>query len=487
MGAGWKRWMARAVASRGTPGRRLPGCMRFCAYRMFVGAPMNARARAVDTRLARPHSEADPLRRALAAHAARGDAIAAAVAAAAMPAGTIPRRRAAQATVAKLRRWLVGDERRRRCRGSARCSGPPRRSRSRGPGGLSRRCRASAPRSCSARGRASRSPLRRAVPARPRHAAEGRALRRPEDVRARRVRARAGRSSRVDEPARWMRQVTNGRDATEDLELECEVVVVGHGRGRCGVRVRARVARARGAPARGGGLPPAKRVHVARVGDVQEALSRPGDDVRDRQRRRSPVWAGRAVGGSTVINSGTCYRAPERVFREWREELGLAAFSSASMAPYYERVEAMLRVAPAKLELTGGVGRVDRARRGGARAVAPSARAQRARLRRARRLLLRLPHGSEALDGRELRPRGAPARRAARHRARTSTSIEVVAGRARGVRGTLGGGAHGVSREGRRGRRGRRGAHDAAPARARAASCGTRCSAGTSRFIRPRR
>src|SRR5207244_8577369 len=61
--------------------------------------------------------------------------------------------------------------------------------------------------------------------------------------------------------------------------------------------------------------------------------------------------------GSTVINSGTCYRAPERTFRMWRE-MGLTGFSSASMAPYYERVERMLQVERAQMSLTGGVGRV---------------------------------------------------------------------------------------------------------------------------------
>jgi choline dehydrogenase-like flavoprotein len=32
---------------------------------------------------------------------------------------------------------------------------------------------------------------------------------------------------------------------------------------------------------------------------------------------------GKTVGGSTLINSGTCFRAPDRVLRQWREDLGL--------------------------------------------------------------------------------------------------------------------------------------------------------------------
>src|SRR5213595_1622143 len=36
-----------------------------------------------------------------------------------------------------------------------------------------------------------------------------------------------------------------------------------------------------------------------------------------------PTPVGRAVGGTTVINSGTCFRAPERVLRGWASEHGI--------------------------------------------------------------------------------------------------------------------------------------------------------------------
>ena len=61
-----------------------------------------------------------------------------------------------------------------------------------------------------------------------------------------------------------------------------------------------------------------------------------------------PVFAGRAVGGSTVINSGTCYRLSGRVFTRWRSRYGLGELSSASMDSYYSEVEEMLGVAPAE-------------------------------------------------------------------------------------------------------------------------------------------
>jgi choline dehydrogenase-like flavoprotein len=70
-----------------------------------------------------------------------------------------------------------------------------------------------------------------------------------------------------------------------------------------------------------------------------------------------PVFSGRAVGGSTVINSGTCYRAPERTFSSWRSRFGLGAdFTPDALAPYYERVEGMLQVTRADAAHLGAIG-----------------------------------------------------------------------------------------------------------------------------------
>ena len=75
----------------------------------------------------------------------------------------------------------------------------------------------------------------------------------------------------------------------------------------------------------------------------------------------------------------------------------------------------MLGVAEASRAASRRRGARHRAWRRAPPALAQAAQAQRAGLRRAGRLLLRLPDGSEALDRRELRARGAEARRAARH------------------------------------------------------------------------
>jgi choline dehydrogenase-like flavoprotein len=159
------------------------------------------------------------------------------------------------------------------------------------------------------------------------------------------------------EPARWTQQVLDGRALDANVDLECEVVVVGTGAGGA--------ACAHELASRG------RAVLLLEEGDLHRRDAFTGRTqamVKKLYRDQGmtfalgnvgiPVFAGRGVGGTTTVNSGTCYRTPERVFRRWREEQGLTWFSRDAMAPYYERVEAMLRVERARFELTGGVGRV---------------------------------------------------------------------------------------------------------------------------------
>ncbi|WP_322858643.1 GMC family oxidoreductase [Mycobacterium europaeum] len=67
---------------------------------------------------------------------------------------------------------------------------------------------------------------------------------------------------------------------------------------------------------------------------------------------------GRAVGGTTVVNSGTCYRPPPAVQRRWRDEFGLALADSDRLAEHLDDVEATLRVAPVPLDVMGRNGRL---------------------------------------------------------------------------------------------------------------------------------
>jgi GMC oxidoreductase len=67
---------------------------------------------------------------------------------------------------------------------------------------------------------------------------------------------------------------------------------------------------------------------------------------------------GRAVGGTTVVNSGTCYRPPPGVVRRWRDDFGLELADPDRLAERLDDVERTLRVAPVPLEIMGRNGRL---------------------------------------------------------------------------------------------------------------------------------
>jgi choline dehydrogenase-like flavoprotein len=153
------------------------------------------------------------------------------------------------------------------------------------------------------------------------------------------------------ERARWREQVTDA-DALDDGEtLECDVVVVGTGAG--------------GAPI---AYELARRGHAVMLVEEgplftrEEFTGRAVDMVRKMYRDSGltiawgntgiPIPIGRGVGGTTLINSGTCFRVPDHVFKSWRDE-GLHGFTPDAMAEHYEQVERELEVAPSSAAALG--------------------------------------------------------------------------------------------------------------------------------------
>jgi choline dehydrogenase-like flavoprotein len=74
---------------------------------------------------------------------------------------------------------------------------------------------------------------------------------------------------------------------------------------------------------------------------------------------------GRGVGGTTLVNSGTCFRTPPGILERWREEYGLEQLTEPELDPCFERGEKALSVAEVTPQLAGGNAAV--ARRGAER------------------------------------------------------------------------------------------------------------------------
>jgi hypothetical protein len=160
------------------------------------------------------------------------------------------------------------------------------------------------------------------------------------------------------EKPRWMTErVARAADLEADEEIECDVVVVGTGAGGAVV--------ARELAERGHAVVLLEEGEYFTRGDfggrwveMQRKLYRDMGATVTVGNTAIPIPVGMTVGGTTTINSGTCLRMPERVLAKWRGQMGLSEFTMDHMAPYYERVEGVLGVAPAQARYLGGVARV---------------------------------------------------------------------------------------------------------------------------------
>jgi choline dehydrogenase-like flavoprotein len=136
---------------------------------------------------------------------------------------------------------------------------------------------------------------------------------------------------------------------------ECDVVIVGSGAG--GAVAAATLAEA--------GLD----VIVLEAGDSYDRDSYPSDPLdaiaslyRDAGLTIAegsppiPVPVARTVGGTTVINSGTCFRAPEPVLEHWRDRYGIDW--TDRLAPDFAEAEEFLRVTPLDPERMGRNGQL---------------------------------------------------------------------------------------------------------------------------------
>lgn len=139
---------------------------------------------------------------------------------------------------------------------------------------------------------------------------------------------------------------------TRDTEIFCDVVIVGSGAG--GSTMAAELAEA--------GLHVvvveegryfATRDFTADASAMIRALYRDGGASMAMGGPPILFQEGRTVGGSTVINGGMAWKTPERILDSWATEHKLPAFSPERLAPYFDRVERRLHVAPQSADSVG--------------------------------------------------------------------------------------------------------------------------------------
>lgn len=90
--------------------------------------------------------------------------------------------------------------------------------------------------------------------------------------------------------------------------------------------------------------------------DAVAALYRDGGLTIAEGRPPIPVPVARTVGGTTVVNSGTCFRAPDPVLEDWRRRFGIEW--ARDLGPDYAEAEEFLRVTPLDPERMGRNGQL---------------------------------------------------------------------------------------------------------------------------------
>ena len=136
-----------------------------------------------------------------------------------------------------------------------------------------------------------------------------------------------------------------------DVEVRCQVVVIGSGAG--GAVVACELAE------RGvdvviveAGRPPDVEQMGRDPGHVLRTMYQDGATTLAYGRPSIPVPLGKTVGGTTTINSATCFRTPDSVLDRWEHE-GLV-FDRAHLSSCFDRVEERIQVQEVPEHLLGG-------------------------------------------------------------------------------------------------------------------------------------
>ncbi len=139
-------------------------------------------------------------------------------------------------------------------------------------------------------------------------------------------------------------------------ELRCEVVVLGSGAGGA-VVAKELAERGRKVVLVEEGQYWTRSQFSRRPFEMQRLLYRDLGFTVAMGRGGIPIPLGKTVGGTTTVNSGTCFRVPEHALARWRRDFGLA-YTAEELAPFYERVEKMLKVQPVPAQVWGNTARL---------------------------------------------------------------------------------------------------------------------------------
>jgi len=70
------------------------------------------------------------------------------------------------------------------------------------------------------------------------------------------------------------------------------------------------------------------------------------------------VTLGKGIGGTTAINSATCFRTPDKIMKSWEKDLGLKSINKETMEPYFTKVEKEINVSTLSWDVLGNCAKI---------------------------------------------------------------------------------------------------------------------------------
>lgn len=163
--------------------------------------------------------------------------------------------------------------------------------------------------------------------------------------------------AKPDQPRYVTERTIRAAELPDGETVECDVVVIGTGAGGA-VVARELVEQGHAVVLLEEGEYHTRADFTGHAADAQQKLYRDFGATVTIGNTNIPVPIGMTVGGTTTVNSGTCYRFPDRIGEHWKNEFGLDELTADKLAPHYERVEKVLGVAPNAAKHTGKLGEI---------------------------------------------------------------------------------------------------------------------------------
>ncbi len=137
--------------------------------------------------------------------------------------------------------------------------------------------------------------------------------------------------------------IHKGKDIYSNLTLDCDVCVIGSGAGGGCVASELAEAGMKVVVLEEGPYIKSEEFNTDTMSSVKK-LYRDGGNSVAIGNSRIVISEGRCVGGSTVINSGMCYRTPSKVLKKWHWEYGIENILPEDMETYFDKVEKRINV-----------------------------------------------------------------------------------------------------------------------------------------------